>query len=431
MLSQGSGSITRCPAFKWRFALCASLLLSVVLNSEAASLSVEFELVARSGVTTVPAGIDTFSGFGNSPAIDSQGNVVFTGGGGGLAGIYTAIGECCQVVADTTMMAPEGGGATFFDFSGAQRPDIDQGRVAFEAWDSNYVTNYYSNAGQPTSSTLALVASLDDTPWVLGGDPWVDGDYVALYGQQSSYEYEILEWHGPSRSQAPLFAGDDYSVAYESQAARHDGASILSRFSSSSYEMSIILPDGQSEILAISGVTPMPGLPGFVFDTFYSFPVIDRCGQDAAFLAYSNQVQGLFKRADSGILEGVANTTVEMPSSGGDVFRIFNQSALSLANGQVAFQAKGQYFREGIYTDVGGELSVVLDNQNFDSIELDGQNERVLSFAIGPKAMAHTPNGFQLVFYASLASGGTAIIKATLDGASASSDIIFSHSFED
>ena len=95
-------------AFHGRFfrLFVRSLLLATAIPTFAAEPIIEHEVIARTGVTPIPNGVGTFSGFNSFPAIDDDGNVVFNANGGsdnsGLAqvGVYTAIGMCCQNVVD-------------------------------------------------------------------------------------------------------------------------------------------------------------------------------------------------------------------------------------------------------------------------------------------------------------------------------------------
>ena len=49
----------------------------ISIPSFGAELSIEYEMIARSGVTPVPGGSGAYAGFGGVPAIDDEGNVVF------------------------------------------------------------------------------------------------------------------------------------------------------------------------------------------------------------------------------------------------------------------------------------------------------------------------------------------------------------------
>ena len=90
------------------------LALVAVPFPVAAAVSITYEVIARTGVTTVPGTTSKFAGLGDAPAIDKQGNVVFSGGSSVRAGVYTAIGGvCCQAVADTTTPIPGQPGETF------------------------------------------------------------------------------------------------------------------------------------------------------------------------------------------------------------------------------------------------------------------------------------------------------------------------------
>ena len=145
------------------------LFLVTAFPSYGADLPVEYSIVARSGETAIPTGVGTFTGFGGAPAIDADGNIVFTGAGGvdnngkTQAGVFTSVGVCCQKVADKNTAVPGGGGQTFTLFSGADRNDIDGGRVAFTASISNVELLYglYSNVGQANSNSLYEVALVD------------------------------------------------------------------------------------------------------------------------------------------------------------------------------------------------------------------------------------------------------------------------------
>jgi hypothetical protein len=107
--------------------------------------------------------------------------VVFVGTGGNdasgdyQAGVYTAVGACCQKVADRNTAVPGQVGATFDRFLSTDRNDIDGGRVAFLADVSASTTVYgvYSNVGQASAGSLVEVAVADGIEWSLVSDPWV------------------------------------------------------------------------------------------------------------------------------------------------------------------------------------------------------------------------------------------------------------------
>lgn len=69
---------------------------------------------------------------------------------------------------------------------------------------------------------------------------------------------------------------------------------------------------------------------------------------------------------------------------------------------------------EGIYTDIGGNLSVIVDDDENNSIELGGQTEQITGLGFGPKSFVYTPQGYMIVFKAWFESGETAIIRATI-----------------
>ena len=385
-------------------------------QSQASDLPVEFEVIARSGVTQIPGGNGgTFAGFGVAPAIDKQGNVVFTGGGSGQGGIYTANDVCCNVVADYDTPIPGGGGSTFAGFYSTETLDIDNGRVVFKALNEFDELGLYSNVGQSSAADLVEVAVIDGIEWGVGGEPWVDGDTVAMYGQRlnPSMHYTQLIWDGRNGSLDFVDPESGYEVVYNSQASVSEGAAIFARSEGAGYQLVISQGDFH-EVLAESDVTLLPGLDGQLVDFFYSHPVVDRGGLDAAFVAKgTGGNRGLYKRVDVGDLEAVADTTMVMPGSGGMIFGQINEAGVALAEGQVVFNGTRQFF-EGIYTDIGGGLSVLVDTGINGMIELDGKVEDVISLELGSRSFALTPQGYMVVFGANLASGESVIVRATI-----------------
>ena len=91
----------------------------------------------------------------------------------------------------------------------------------------------------------------------------------------------------------------------------------------------------------------------------------------------------------------------------------------------------GSSFLDGLYTDIGGGLSLIVDDQDNNTIDLDGQLEQLSDIRFSSKSFAYTPDGYMIVFRAALQSGGTAIIRATINTTpSTQSDTLFSGGFE-
>ena len=190
------------------------MLLLAAVPSLSAQLSVDYEVIARSGATPVPDGNGYFGYFDTGPSIDAEGNVVFFGGASAQGGIYTAIGACCQTVADFNTPAPNSAGQTFHWFSAGGGNDIDAGRVAFTAQYPDAVTGagvrgVYSNAGQFRPQDLAEVAVVDNQEWSGLGSPWVDGDVVALRGNRlvPTAHTTVLLWDGWTLSESFVDGG--------------------------------------------------------------------------------------------------------------------------------------------------------------------------------------------------------------------------------
>jgi hypothetical protein len=58
---------------------------------------------------------------------------------------------------------------------------------------------------------------------------------------------------------------------------------------------------------------------------------------------------------------------------------------------------------------------VLLDNEANSVLLLDGVPQQVTRLAMSHKALAWTPSGYMAVFNATLTTGQTAIIRATID----------------
>ena len=393
----------------------------MIAPAYAAELSVEYEVIARTGETPVPDGSGVFLGFGAPPVIDDNGNVAFVGGGQSEVGLYTFAGVCCDKVMDNHTPIPGGGGATFAGFYQDDNYDIDDGRVAFEVTHNNYpsVVGVYSNAGQANPTDLAEVALIDGCEWSTGGEPWLDGTAVAMSGRRliPNDHHTILSWNGANQSSSFVNAGAGY-IFGAMEASISGDAAIFGRYNptTESAELAVLRDDGGYDVLVVYNSTAIPGLGGAAFSNIYAHPQVGRDGQDAVFLGYGNQTQVLVKRVDGGPLQNVVDTTTEMPNAGGERFKSLEFSGYSLANGQVAFNGYGEWGRDGIYTDVGGELSVLVDNQDNNIIDLDGVAEQILNIHNGPKSFASTPQGYMVVFKADLLGGDSAIIRATING---------------
>jgi hypothetical protein len=405
-------SVRNAPRF-----LVPLLLLMTALPLFGAEPSVEYELIARSGVTPIPNGVGTFSGFNPFPAIDDNGNVMFGAlGSQSQVGIYTAIGVCCQKVIDRNTLLPGGQGDTFSLFGGTDQNDIDDGRVAFRASGQLSGEALYTNVGQASPGDLVKVAAIDGVNWSAGGEPWIDGDTVAMWGEaQPADEYSMLYWDGSTSLEDP---GAGYAMQYETQASISGDASIFQRYHTSTFNTELVIATASGyEILVERNVTPMPGDESKTFLVLPQWPVIEQGGQDAAFIGMGPLQRGVYKRVNGGSLQRVADKSTVVPGSGGQLFTTMKSDQLALANGQVVFVGEGSNLVSGIYTDVGGQLSVVADDQANNTIELNGQDVEITAIRLSTKSFAYTAQGYQVVFLAYLKSGGSAIIRATIGDA--------------
>ena len=407
--------------------LLSLVLLVAALPSFGAELSIQYEVVARSGITPIPGGVGNFTVFGPESAIDSNGNVVFLGGGGydnngkAQGGVYTFIGGQHQKVADYNTLIPGGGGATFTQFSSVDKNDIDNGRVAFTANTISPGTQLglYSNVGQASPDTLFEVALVDGIEWGSKGDPWVDGDVVAMLGQRlipDTYD-TILRKTGSSLSENFVSPGAGYLVGSGIQTSISGSATVFGRYHPQTGAGGLVISNGGViEPLVELNTTTIPDHAGATFSNVGAFPVIDNGGMDAAFTGIGGtDARGVYKRINLGSLEQVVDTTMIAPGSNSQEFRFFHADGISLANGQMVFVASGTNFLDGIYTDIGGALSVIVDDQTNNIIEIDGQTKQITAFDLNNKSFAYTSNGYEVVFWVQFQSGETAIIKATVN----------------
>ena len=418
--------------------LFSLVLLVMIFPAYGVETSIQFEMIARTNVTAIPEGLGTFGGLSEAPAIDSEGNIAFVGGGGFdsngnlQSGIYTFINGQYQKVADKNTLIPGDGGAKFTAFYGSDLNDIDMGRVAFRANTvaSATLLGLYSNAGQANSKDLVELALVDGNEWTESSHPRIDGQQVAMRGKLPDGYTEMLLWDGSDATMDFLDPGVGYIISPNTQASISGDATIFRRYKTGSSQL-VISRSGKIEVLATIDSTAIPGQPGLVFSNFNFSPVVDKGGQDAAFRGRGGDVQGVYKRVNGGALRTVADTTMFAPGTDSNVFSFFDEAGISLANGHVAFLGLGQNFLNGIYTDVGESLSVIVDDKDNNAINLDGKLEQVSDIRFSSKSFAYTPNGYMIVFRAALESGGTAIIRATINTTtSIQPDTLFSGGFE-
>ena len=155
----------------------------------------------------------------------------------------------------------------------------------------------------------------------------MDGDLVAMKGQRlipQTHE-AILLWNGSDLSESFVDPGSGYNVGFHTQASISGDAAILIRGVPGDWELAISY-GGVYETLVGFGTTPMPGLAGITFDGVYNYPVVDLGGLDAAFLGYGSQKNGVYKRVDGGALTRVTHTTMPIPGTVADQFKVFQRT---------------------------------------------------------------------------------------------------------
>ena len=127
-------------------------------------------------------------------------------------------------------------------------------------------------------------------------------------------------------------------------------------------------------------------------ESFISFSHASLSGTDVAFYGAGSTEVGIYARI-GGTLDVVADTNTAVPGGSGN-FTDFDTNAPSIDGGNVAFVASSTSWRDGLYTDIGGTLSVVANSStampggagtfsSFDTVSLDGGDVAFRGFGSG------------------------------------------------
>ncbi len=295
------------------------LTLGLLTSGKAEAISFTFERVVDTN-TAIPEGTGTFDRF--DPPVLDNGNVAFGGASADFeqVGIYTSIGGELNVVADLNTPIPGGVGnfAVLFD------PSLDNGNVAFLGFNADFESGVYTNTG----GELDVVANTN-TPIPSG-----IGDFGAV--------------NPPSL--------DNGSVAFAGFNADFEPVGIYTNIG------------GGLNVVADRN-TP---IPDDIEGNFVGFgdPSLDN--GNVAFLGSGDldgdgfeDQQGIYTNID-GVLDVVANRNTPIPGGIGNFEFLGDFGTLSLDNGNVAFgggsfDTETGLQQQGIYTNIGGELSLIAD----------------------------------------------------------------------
>jgi hypothetical protein len=320
--------------------------------------------------TAIPGGVGNFIGFGHNPSL-SSGNVAFWGmGSGGRQGIFQGIylysEGSLNVVADTDTPIP---GATG-NFNSFISLYADGGSVAFEGWDgaNSEPRGIYLHDG----NTIHVVADVN-TPVPRGSGTFVglrlasadDGDVVfhgfwpggrGIYLYDGSMIHAVADTNtyppgGSGGSGAFYFFGgasvDDGNVAFHGTYPVPAGA-----------EGGVYLAIGGSLSVIADEDTPIPGGSG-------NFDMFRWVSADGGNVAFGSSRQLLFSADgiylyDGSTIRVVADKNTTIPGGPGD-FEMFG--GFSADGDRVVFQGRGRYFppQQGVYLHDGDAIRVVAD----------------------------------------------------------------------
>lgn len=349
--------------------------------------------------TLVPASNENFTQF-FPPAIKS-GNVAFEGiDSSGQQGIYTSVGGSLNIVANQNTAVPGGTG----NFNLLFPPATSGGNVAFTGGDSFTPQGIYTNIG----GSLSVVANQNTA--IPGGtgnfssffSPAIGGGQVVFEGADSSGQQGIYTTGGGSlnvvanqNTAVPGGTGNFTSlsgISFEEGVVTFKGAGL-------SGQQGIYNNSGGSLNVVANQNTSIPGDTGKF--TSFSSATFDE-GNVAFGGVDSSGKQGIYTKI-GGSLNVVANQDTAIPGGKGN----FTALSSPLINGQdVTFLGSGADGQDGIYSEIGGSLTKVIDLSN----SLDGKTLTSLDLrddlGVGSNSV---------VFLANFTDGSSGIFRTDLN----------------
>ena len=339
--------------------LAFGLSLSFPAAGKAEFTTFKFKKIADTN-TLIPSGTGKFTSF-SSPLLDNK-NVAFGGNGTPQqeppyfpTGIYTNVGDSLNVVADTSTPIPGAPIASFVSFG---YPSLDNGNVAFFGYNNPALSGGFSANGIYTNVGGSLNVVADTNTLIPGGtgnftdfsSPSFDNGNIAFSGFGASKQVGTFEL---------------YKTIPESCLQR----GVRIQFARPRLLVCLIpqggiyINVGGSLNVVADTNTPIPGSTGNFTDfgdiSFEQGNVAFRGGISSYFpfsVSLPPDEFGLYTNV-GGSLSVVADLNTPIPGGSGN-FTGF--SSPSLDNGNVAFLGFGSS-QAGIYTKVGGSLNVVAD----------------------------------------------------------------------
>ncbi|MBW4509492.1 MAG: PEP-CTERM sorting domain-containing protein [Scytonematopsis contorta HA4267-MV1] len=369
-------------------------VLSLLVGSEADAASFNFSKIADTS-TLVTNGSGNFTDFG-APAIDGS-NVAFRGkGSNGQDGIYISEGGTLKRIADRNSL-----GQSDNEFFTLTNPSIDRSDVAFSAYKAiRGGDSIYTNIGGKLNSFESAIFGS------FAGPPSLDKGNVTYYFNAARREprQEInstLPGLSNVARSAPVVAtplpdGSGRFFSFGSFPSLNNG-SIAFYGTGSNDRRGIYIREGETLKAVVENTNGIPNGIGN-FSDFGNFSLNN--GSVAFFATGANNQQGIYTNL-SGRLSLVADTTINIPDGNGNFLRFDNPS---LDNGNVAFSAIGSNGQQGIYTNLGGTLTKVIDLKDL----LDGKSLSSLSVE------RESLSGNAIAFLANFTNGSRGIFRADL-----------------
>jgi len=305
--------------------VCVAVL--TVLGAPVSSAQIVFVKIVDTD-TAIPGGTGTFTHFpGPYQSTDGQG-AAFVGSGDSQTGVYVWKDGTLSVVADLGTAIP-GGSGNFTTYGPAS---IDAGKVAFEGIGGFNQNGLYSNVGG------GIVTAVDTGVAIPGGT-----------GNFFGFSPPILE------GTTIVFKGWD-SVLNEGVYTGGVGG-------------------GGVAVVADENTAIPLGTGNF---TNFDLPFLEDGA--VAFRASGVSQKGIYSTV-GGSLSMVADTATAIPGGVGN-FTDFGVPPVSLDQGAVCFRGLGSSGQSGIYTNYGGSLRVVADENTTipgDTILFSGFDDSAIS----------------------------------------------------
>ncbi len=403
--------------------LAFSLIVSLLAGGNALAANFNFTKVVDSN-TPIPGGTGNFNTF-YTPSLDNKsvafvgrGNSNFPGGQFFQEGLYTTVGGSLNVIADRSTPIPNGTG----NFQFFLDQTLDNGSVAFIGAASVGTGEVLSQQGVYTNlgGSLNVIADLN-TPIPgstrnFGFLNWLtfDNESVAFRGSSSG-----------QFSQSGIYTnvGGSLNVIADLNTPIPNGTGNFNRFEAPTLDngsvafsgfRNVSLEPTQSGIYTNVGGslnviadlnTPIPNGTGNF--TSFSEPILDN--KSVAFVGYAGSFspEGIYTNLGDS-LSVIIDRNTPIPDGTGNFTNFgrlsFNKGNIAFVNTAYVSSTPGSSF-QGIYTTLGGELTKVIDIN--DSL----LGKTINSFSFGREGLS----GNQIAFGVTFSDRSQAIYIATLN----------------